>query len=275
MPTFSSNNPLHISRLEGVCLFDADGLILASDAIFDRWFDVTPDGRRAERPTLFDLLGEELAAAWLAQLLEQRSTETLTTTLHLAGAISSLVAVNVRRLDGPSGPLAVATFRPSAPDGSPSCDPLTGLPDRRAIGPWIAGLPQDGFGARRPFAVLFLDLDDFKLVNDAHGHVAGDAVLAELAQRWSSALSDGDMVSRNGGDEVVILLKNVADVESAEPVVERLRIATLAPVAVGGTEVSLSATIGIAVSVDGNASMESLIAAADEDMYARKRRRPK
>ena len=82
-------------------------------------------------------------------------------------------------------------------------------------------------------------------------------------------------MTRYGGDEFVILLKNIADADSVEPVVERLRVATLAPIVAGGTEVSLSATIGIAVNTDGSGSIESLIASADEDMYARKRRRPK
>lgn len=272
---FLADNSTFVSRLEGVVLFDADGLNLATDANASRWFAGALIGERVGRPTLSELLGDELAAAWLAQLFELRSAEMLTETLRLDGAISSLVEVNIRRLDGPTGPLAIATFRPSASESPPSRDPLTGLADRRAIGPWLSGLPHDGLGARRPFAVLFLDLNDFKQINDAHGHAAGDAVLAELAKRWSTAVRDGDLVTRYGGDEFVILLKNVADVDAAEPIVERLRVATLEPIAVGGVEVSLSATIGVAVSDEDDASMESLIAAADEDMYARKRRRPK
>ena len=270
-----ADNATFVSPLEGVVLFDADGLNLAADASAIRWFAGALVLDREGHPTLSELLGEELAAAWLAQLFELRSAASLTATLHCAGLIASQVEVNIRRLDGPNGPLAIATFRPSASEAPPSPDPLTGLPDRRAIGPWLSGLPQDGLGARRPFAVLFLDLNDFKQINDAHGHAAGDAVLAELASRWSAAVRDGDLVTRYGGDEFVILLKNVADADAAELIVERLRVATLAPITVGGIEVSLSATIGVAICDEGDASMESLIAAADEDMYARKRRRPK
>lgn len=264
-----------VSHPEGVFLFDTDGLNLAADASAGRWFADAPLGEREGRPTLADLLGDELAAAWLAQLFELRSAEFLTATFRCTRADASLVEVNLRRLDGPSGPLAIATFRPSASESLPSRDPLTGLPDRRAIGPWLSGLPPDGLGARRPFAVLFLDLNDFKDVNDAHGHAAGDAILTELANRWSTAVRDGDLVTRYGGDEFVILLKNVADVDFAEPIVERLRVVTLEPIAMDGIEVSLSATIGVAVSDEGDVSIENLIAAADEDMYARKRRRPK
>jgi diguanylate cyclase (GGDEF)-like protein len=136
-------------------------------------------------------------------------------------------------------------------------------------------LRRDESGPALPFSLLFLDLNDFKQVNDAHGHAVGDAVLAELAGRWSSAVRDGDLVTRYGGDEFVILLRNVADRAAAEPIVERLRIATLAPIAIAGTAITLSATIGVALSDGDNVSKENLIAAADEDMYARKRRRPK
>ena len=260
---------------EGVCLFDASGAILATDAQASHCFDEAPVGSREMRLTLSDLVSEELAAVWLAQLFEQASAPLVEATLTVHGSPLLQIAVEIRRLDGMVGPLAVATFRLSESEATPSRDPLTGLPDRRAIGPWIAGLQRDGSGANLPFALLFLDLNDFKSVNDDHGHAAGDAVLAELAARWCSTVRDGDLVTRYGGDEFVILLRNVADREAADPVVERLRIATLAPIAISGTAITLSATIGVALSDGDDASQEHLIAEADEDMYARKRRRPK
>ena len=260
---------------EGVFLFDANGVILATEAKASRCFNETPVGGRERRLTLSDHIGKELAAAWLAQLFERATVQSIESTLSVEGSPLLLIDVEIRRLDGPTGPLAVATFRQSAAEAPPSRDPLTGLPDRRAIGPWIAGLQRNGSGPTLPFALLFLDLNDFKQVNDAHGHAVGDAVLAELADRWSSTVRDGDLVTRYGGDEFVILLRNVADSDAAESIVERLRIATLAPIAIGGTVITLSATIGVALSDGDDASMEHLIAAADEDMYARKRRRPK
>jgi diguanylate cyclase (GGDEF)-like protein len=270
---FVEDNSTFVNHQAGVCLLDANGRILAADAVANEWLNrkTTGDGL----PTIFDLLGDELATAWLAQLFEQRSAETLTATLYLDGTNSSPVEATIQRLDGPAGPLALMTFPPATSESPLNRDAVTGLPDRRAIASWISGVPQSGSKARRPFAVLFLDLNDFKQINDAHGHAAGDAVLGELARRWSTAVRDGDLVTRYGGDEFVILLKNIADADSVEPVVERLRVATLAPIVAGGTEVSLSATIGIAVNTDGSGSIESLIASADEDMYARKRRRPK
>jgi diguanylate cyclase (GGDEF)-like protein len=123
--------------------------------------------------------------------------------------------------------------------------------------------------------VLFLDLDDFKQVNDAHGHAAGDLALSELAERWRNAVRDGDLVTRYGGDEFVILLKNVADRDAVETIIERLRAATMAPITLAGRAIIFSATVGIALSDAGQGPIERLIVAADEDMYARKRQRPK
>jgi diguanylate cyclase (GGDEF)-like protein len=260
---------------EAVCLIDAAGVILATDAQAGRWFSGAAARSGDKLLTLAELIGEELAAAWLAQLFEQATAQSIEATVYVTGSPLVPINVDVRRLDGATGPLAIATFRPSAAESHSSCDPLTGLPDRRAIGPWIAGLPRDGNGPPSPFALLFLDLNDFKQVNDAHGHAMGDAVLAELATRWSATVRDGDLVTRYGGDEFVILLRNVDNREAAELIAERLRIATLAPIALGVTAITLSATIGVSLSDGDDAAPEPLIAAADEDMYARKRQRPK
>src|SRR5690606_1875299 len=111
-------------------------------------------------------------------------------------------------------------------------------------------------------------------VNDKYGHAVGDAVLAELAARWSDSVRDGDLVTRYGGDEFVVLLKNVATREEAAPIVERLRLVTIKPIEACGVTLTISATIGVALSDGVDTPLEALIAAADEEMYAGKRRRP-
>jgi diguanylate cyclase (GGDEF)-like protein len=107
-------------------------------------------------------------------------------------------------------------------------------------------------------------------VNDRHGHAVGDEALVALAERWSAAIRDGDLLTRYGGDEFVLLLSNVRSRSEAEPIVERLRQATFAPLKVGGKAMQLSVTIGVALSeLDGEESAR-LIAAADADMYSQK-----
>jgi diguanylate cyclase (GGDEF)-like protein len=130
---------------------------------------------------------------------------------------------------------------------------------------------------RRPgcVAVLFLDLDRFKVVNDSLGHAVGDDLLVEVANRLESAVGPGDTVARLGGDEFVVLVEAVADVDEALAFARRLRRAVSAPFLVaGGQSVVVTASVGIALSplgVDfGEDSPSSLLWDADAAMYRAK-----
>jgi diguanylate cyclase (GGDEF)-like protein len=179
------------------------------------------------------------------------------------------VAFEVRRLEGSGGPLALVTFSQAETRRSFSKDALTGLPQRDAIGELVADWRESKASAA--FTVLFVDLDDFKQLNDAHGHAAGDEVLRCLADRWRRALRECDLVVRYGGDEFVVLLKDVATELEAEPIVERLLAEAEQPVEFGNLVLWTSATIGIAVDGRGDGDVGALIQAADRDMYRRKR----
>ncbi len=146
----------------------------------------------------------------------------------------------------------------------PGIDPLTGLPDRAAF---IHRLRRAA-AARTPIAVLFLDLDDFKVVNDGFGHEAGDRLLIAVADRLRSAVRDTDMVARLGGDEFTVLCEGVADGERAQAAAGHIRHALSAPFAIGGQRRHIRVSIGVRLS-DG-ATPEALVRDADSAMYQAK-----
>lgn len=149
-------------------------------------------------------------------------------------------------------------------------DDLTGLLNRPAF--WDRLTHRIETGARRGtgFAVLFIDLDEFKRVNDTLGHAAGDQVLVEVARRVSAELRNGDTTARVGGDEFLVLLDEVADADAALAVARRVAERLGAPHEVAGREVAVTSSIGVAVG-PGFACGDSLVAAADTAMYAAKR----
>ncbi len=149
-------------------------------------------------------------------------------------------------------------------------DALTGLPNRTLFMERLEYAIRRGERSAVPsFAVLFLDLDRFKVVNDSLGHAVGDRLLIALADRLGLCLRPGDTVARLGGDEFAILLENVTDVGEATHVAERIREALAAPVDLDGHETFTSASIGIVL---GSAERGSaaILRNADMAMYRAK-----
>ncbi len=146
-------------------------------------------------------------------------------------------------------------------------DALTGAANRTQFRDRLASALAIG---ERDLAVAFCDLDGFKVVNDTYGHTTGDAVLVEVADRLRTSLRVGDELARMGGDEFTVLLRNVADASAANHVVDRLLGALREPFKVEGDDVQLGLSIGIALVGEG-ATADSLLARADEALYAVKR----
>lgn len=118
--------------------------------------------------------------------------------------------------------------------------------------------------------LLFLDLDHFKTINDAHGHDSGDLVLQEIAARLKTVVRDSDTVARHGGDEFVILLSKVDGVTGAAAVAEKTLQALTVPIEANGVKLRVGASIGISLYPDHGATLDALQRAADDAMYAAK-----
>jgi diguanylate cyclase (GGDEF)-like protein/PAS domain S-box-containing protein len=147
-------------------------------------------------------------------------------------------------------------------------DSLTNLPNRAAFRIGLEhALRED---TERRIAVLFLDLDDFKAVNDTLGHDVGDQLLVAVGARIASTLRPGDAVARLGGDEFAILLKKMEDEQIAGRVAERITRQLVPPFAIGGKEITIRASIGIAGLVSGQEAADELIRNADVAMYIAK-----
>jgi diguanylate cyclase (GGDEF)-like protein/PAS domain S-box-containing protein len=148
-------------------------------------------------------------------------------------------------------------------------DPLTGLPNRAGLREQMAVALAD-IGAPR-IALLFLDLDGFKPINDTYGHAAGDQLLLAVGARLRSGVKRHDVVARLGGDEFTVLLRSVGDVHDALGIAERLAAAVRQPVLFEGKELRVSTSVGIALGRPGLDDPERLMQQADAAMYAAKR----
>lgn len=138
-------------------------------------------------------------------------------------------------------------------------DPLTGLPNRRLFTDRLEHATARASRNEESIAVLFLDLDGFKEVNDSLGHEAGDELLVAVASRLSKCLRPGDTISRLGGDEFVVLLEEIAGVDEAEEVAERISRSLHTTFVLDGREVSVTASIGIATSGPGDCGPTNLL----------------
>ena len=148
-------------------------------------------------------------------------------------------------------------------------DGLTGLPNRDQMQSAI----EAGIASGRPFGIVFLDLDDFKRVNDERGHAAGDHVLQCVAQRIANSIRDRDLAARIGGDEFVVFLDGVRSADMADETVRRLKRRIEEPFTEGEQPFTISASAGVALFPDHGADALALLKQADAGMYAQKHRR--
>jgi diguanylate cyclase (GGDEF)-like protein len=152
-------------------------------------------------------------------------------------------------------------------------DGLTGLPNRTLLHDRLAVAITHAHRQAAHLALLFLDLDGFKGVNDSFGHACGDRLLVEVASRLRASIRGGDTVARLGGDEFVVLLSSVAGVDDAARVAAKLLDAVRAPFRLDGHEVRTTASIGVSVYPGDGVSPDQLLRSADAAMFRHKQRK--
>lgn len=149
-------------------------------------------------------------------------------------------------------------------------DTLTGLPNRTLFRELARAAVSSAERDKGKLALLFVDLDRFKAVNDTHGHAAGDALLVTLAQRLRSELRASDVVCRHSGDEFIVLLHDAHQWDEVAATADRLLAAMEQPALVQGRELGVSASIGVALYPDDATDPDTLVRYADSAMYAAK-----
>ena len=149
-------------------------------------------------------------------------------------------------------------------------DPLTGLPNRTLFMDRLSLALNQAVRRRSSVAVLFIDLDRFKLVNDSLGHGAGDELLTLLSARLIDVLRPGDTVARFGGDEFCVICDDLDDPGLAVGIAQRMAAALAQPFMLGTSEQFVSASMGIAIATDRGRTAEDLVGEADAAMYRSK-----
>jgi diguanylate cyclase (GGDEF)-like protein len=230
---------------------------------------VDPEERAGLAPRLDALAAGETAAVVAEHRVthadgSQRCVRLHVTTAHdRAGAVVALVthAVDITEQREHARELLHQTLH----------DALTGLPNRNLLTDRLGhALSRSVRAADVGVALLYLDLDHFKRVNDTHGHARGDAVLIEVARRLQATVRPSDTVARFGGDEFVVCCEDIHRETETVNMAERILLAMRDPFRAGGPELRLSTSIGIALATRSDESADELLRAADTALYAAK-----
>ncbi|HON58550.1 MAG TPA: EAL domain-containing protein [Smithella sp.] len=146
-------------------------------------------------------------------------------------------------------------------------DSLTGLPNRTMFSQLLSHSIQSAHRHKKQLAVLFIDLDRFKTINDSLGHEAGDELLKEMAARFKNTLRTADIVSRMGGDEFVIMMEDVHDLSQVESLAHKILATVIRPIVLMGEECRVTASVGISLYPKDGQDDQTLIKNADIAMY--------
>lgn len=234
--------PTHFVTLYAMQIGSALEMLLLSFALAARFNELKREKERAQADALASQARVVLTLQQQERVLEERVTER---TEALAAANAQLRELAMR-------------------------DPLTALANRAALYAHLDAALQRAQRKRQPLALLMIDLDGFKTVNDSLGHEAGDQVLVEVAERLNRCARGGDLVARLGGDEFVLVCEDVGAQAGAQQLAERLLVALGEPIETAGRQARVGASIGIALARPGAEESGELLRRADRAMYAAK-----
>ncbi len=267
---------------EGILFLDPCFCILAANAAASNFFKISAE----QLPGLaLDQLLDDAARrqfSTASQLLKNVASSCEQLRLQSPATATGAATTTLLRLhSSPAGEVRwIATLHPASerepsdtmPAGDRDHDYLTGLPTRAILAARLRQAEQHAHHDGSRYAVLFVDVDRFKQINDVRGHDTGDAVLKALAGRLSSAVRPGDLVARFGGDEFVILIENILTDRQVDRIARRIRAAVNAPIEIGNAWIPVRASVGRAFG-DANSRIELVLRQADRSMYRAKRAR--
>jgi diguanylate cyclase (GGDEF)-like protein len=148
-------------------------------------------------------------------------------------------------------------------------DQLTGLLNRKEVLDRLDALRRRRPRTGRDIAAVFCDVDEFKAINDTHGHVAGDELLRVIAERMRASVRSGDTVARFGGDEILVILDGVHDLDEAVRIAKKLHREVRQPIAIPGGSVRATLSVGVTLAT-ADESIDTLLSRADQAMYEAK-----
>jgi diguanylate cyclase (GGDEF)-like protein len=260
-----------VASVKSVSLVDALNQNEEVQAKMERWAD--------ELSAINDVLVEELAGLSPSAELERaldRSQELESNIQASAEAVSSInmgLVTGIATGKKLTRKLLNSNIRRKEIGRLAFYDALTGLPNRMLFNDRLKQVLAQAERHGRGVAVMFIDLDDFKLVNDSYGHAVGDTLLRHVAQRLQASMRAEDTVSRHGGDEFLCIMMEASDERDIAKVAEKMINVIAAPTEVGDVELIVKPSIGIAVYPKDGETAKVLVTKADTAMYLAKRTR--
>jgi diguanylate cyclase (GGDEF)-like protein/PAS domain S-box-containing protein len=266
---------------EGIMITDRTGLIVEVNEAFTRITGYTRDDVVGHPPSMFrsSRQGPEVYQDMRRTLLRQGEWKGEMWSRRKDGEAYS-AWLTVSKVRGSSGKVrnyvalfsdvTVLKLQQEELEHGAHFDALTDLPNRLLLSDRLHQAMTQCQRHGQSLAVLYLDLDGFKVVNDQFGHEAGDALLVAVSQRMQAALRDVDTLARMGGDEFVAVLTNVENIQDCIQMVTRVLLACSEPVHIDGRDLKVTASIGVTMYPQDNAEADQLMRHADQAMYEAK-----